>query len=112
MAVINKRRYERVSFLCQVTVAVLPSGTPIAARSVDLSAGGIGLITQGTFQPGQVVALMFSLQDATRREVVERVTGRVVHLRADVDANRVGVEFLEPLQESQHPVLMSRLLRA
>jgi c-di-GMP-binding flagellar brake protein YcgR len=110
MAVMNKRRYERVSCLCDVTVSVLPGGTAIAARCLDLSLGGVGLITQNTFQTGQVVALTFFLKDATKKEVRERVTGRVVHLRADVDANRIGVEFLEPLQGSQCPVLMYRLL--
>ena len=111
MAVNNQRRYERVPFLCNVTVTVLPSGPPIAACSLDVSVGGVGLVTQGPFQPGQLVAISFFLKDAAQKQIVDRVTGRVIHLRADVDGNRVGVEFLEPIEESQHPELMRRLLK-
>jgi c-di-GMP-binding flagellar brake protein YcgR len=112
MAMNYQRRYERVPFLCNVTMAVLPGGTPLAACTLDLSVGGAGLIAQSPFQPGQLVAISFFLKDAGHKEVVDRITGRVVHLRADVDGNRVGVEFLEPLDEARHPELMSRLLKA
>ena len=35
--------------------------------------------------------------------------GRVVHFNANVDANHVGIEFLQPLTESEHPRLVGKL---
>ncbi len=106
---IDRRRYERVQFLCEVELTALSNGSPVQARSLDISLGGVGLITQTSFEPGQIIALAFHLKDTRGREVVEKVVGKVVHLRADADGNRVGVEFLEPLHDSTQPRLMAKL---
>jgi hypothetical protein len=35
--------------------------------------------------------------------------GRVAYSRADEDGNRVGIEFIEPIQESAQPALARKL---
>jgi c-di-GMP-binding flagellar brake protein YcgR len=110
-AMIKNRRYERVTFLCNVLVSGFPNGAATAARSLDISLGGVGIITQGTYEVGQLVTISFLLKDREKEVVVNEVAGRIVYFRADVDANRVGVEFLQPLHESKHPELMRRFLK-
>ena len=104
------RQYERVGFLCKLELSEVPSGEPQAARSLDLSFGGVGLVTQSSFSIGQVVTVTFYFKDVTRREAREQVVGRIAHLAADVDANRIGVQFLQPLTDAENPLLAGRLL--
>jgi c-di-GMP-binding flagellar brake protein YcgR len=106
----ERRSYERVGFLCRVALAVRPGAPPLEARSVDLSMGGAGIVTSAALQVGQTVGLTFFLKDARQQEVRDQVQGRVVNLKADLDCNRVGVEFLEPLHESKNPALVRKLL--
>jgi c-di-GMP-binding flagellar brake protein YcgR len=107
---IERRRYERVPFLCEVTVTTLPGGTPVRARSLDISLGGLGLISPIAIEAGHLVELSFLVKDAARKEVREHVAGRVVNLRADIDGNRIGIEFFEPLSQAKNPVLVGKLL--
>src|SRR5690242_12567790 len=102
---IELRRFERIPFFCEVSLTVLPDGPRADAHSVDISLGGVGLVTRAALAPGQTVALAFSVRDESGKLVVDRVLGRVAHLRADPDANRVGVEFLEILSSSTSPHL-------
>jgi len=106
----ERRSYERVGFHCRVAVAVRPGAVPIEARSMDLSLGGAGIATAAPLEVGQTVVLTFILRDGRQQEVRDQVQGRVVNLKADLDCNRVGVEFLEPLHESKHPALVGKLL--
>ena len=107
----ESRQQERVPFFCDVAMSRLPGGPSIPARSLDLSLHGVGLVTAGSFEQDQLVMLSFSLRDAAQHEIRERVLGRIAYMRADVDANRVGVQFAEPLQRSKNPELVSRLLK-
>ncbi len=67
-------------------------------------------MTGAVFTPGQQVSIVFHLPDTTLKKKIDvEVTGRVVNLNADVDANRIGVEFLEPLGASRAPELVERL---
>jgi len=108
---IDHRQYERVPFYCDVVVRVLPNGVAVPARSLDLSLKGVGIVTQAAFEPDQLVTISFFLKDASQKEVQEHVLGRVAYLKADVDANRIGVEFAELLRCSQHPQLWNKLLK-
>jgi c-di-GMP-binding flagellar brake protein YcgR len=108
---INLRRFERIQFFCDVSLTVLPDGPTVEAHCVDISLGGVGLVTLAALGLGQTVALAFSLRDEAGKTVVNRVMGRVVHLRADPDANRVGVEFLEILSPSASPQLSKKVLK-
>jgi len=56
---IEQRRYERVPFLCEVIVAILPGRTTERARSLDISLGGVGLISPSAIEPGRLVELSF-----------------------------------------------------
>lgn len=104
------RRYERVGFLCRLELAVLPDGVTQLASSLDLSMGGVGVITQAAFSVGQMVAVTFFLKSPNEDETKVRVIGRVVRLAADVDANVLGVQFLSPLTEAEFPRLVGKLL--
>jgi c-di-GMP-binding flagellar brake protein YcgR len=103
------RNYERVSFLCKLEVTALPGGVPQPTRSTDLSLGGVGAVTTSTFPVGQLVTVRFFYSDAAHGEANDKVLGRVVHFEADVDANKVGIQFLNPLSDAEHPQLVTRL---
>ncbi len=107
----ERRRYERVVFLCKAAVA-LSGGAAVPAQTLDISAGGVGLITRAAFPAGTLVVVSFYLKDVRDGEVVEQTLGRVVNLRADLDGNSLGVEFLEPLDRVKHRRLLGRLLAA
>lgn len=107
----NRRRFDRVPFFSDVSVTALPDGPTIPARSLDISLGGVGLVTQVALAPGQTVALIFSLPNGSRQENGQRVLGQVVNLRADCDVNYVGVEFLEPLSHTGSPHLVNKFLK-
>jgi c-di-GMP-binding flagellar brake protein YcgR len=106
------RQYERVDFLCKLQLTEMPSGKPQAARSLDLSLGGVGILTQAAFPVGQIVTVTFFLNDSVRGVIQDPVVGRVTHFRADVEANRLGVQFLQPLNQSEHERLFNRLVSA
>ena len=106
------RKYERVRFLCRLEVAAIPDGEPRPASSVDLSLGGVGVVTQATFSVGQLVTVTFFLADSTSAGIQDPVVGRVAHFSADVNSNRVGIQFLQPLKEKEHERLVGRLIVA
>ncbi len=107
----GRRRYERVSFFCDVQLAVLPDGPTFAAHCVDISLGGVGLTAARAVEPGHTVNLAFTLRNNAGKEIVNRVSGRVARCDADYDGNRLGVEFLEPLHESTSPQLVARIMK-
>jgi c-di-GMP-binding flagellar brake protein YcgR len=106
----DRRRYERVPFNCRVTMVPASRGAAAPGQATDISLGGAGIMTAASFEKGQVVTVSFLMRDARQQEVINEVVGRVVNLRADYDANRVGVEFLEPLSEHRQPELTRRVL--
>ena len=110
METMNRRRFERVEFFCEVSMTILPQGPTFWAHTFDVSLGGVGLVTQRGFQLGQAVALSFRVGQGTAKKLGKRITGRVMHLAADADANRVGIEFSQPLSESDHPELVRKLM--
>ena len=107
---IDRRRYERVPFFCQVGLAAGPAGRQEYGRSIDLSQGGVGVMTPASFAKGQLVTVTFFLRDGRQQEVRNQMVGRIVSLQADMDANRVGVEFLQPLDKAVCPELMRKLV--
>jgi hypothetical protein len=107
---VELRRYERVGFLGKLELTATPGGLPQPARSLDLSLGGVGAITQSVFTVGEIVSVTFFLKDTVNCEAKDHVAGRVVHLAANVDANTIGIQFLSPLSEAEHPLLVRKLL--
>ncbi len=83
----------------------------VEARTVDISLGGVGIALAATFARGDLVTIVFRLDGRGRGPVEERVLGRVAYVRADVDGNRIGVEFLEPLASAACPELCRRVDR-
>ena len=106
----NRRRFERVEFFSEACLTVLPQGPTSIVRTFDLSLGGVGLVTQAGLQRGQFVAIAFRVKPTAGRAFGKRIIGKVVHLVADADANRVGIEFSEPLSERDHPELVKKLM--
>jgi c-di-GMP-binding flagellar brake protein YcgR len=106
---IERRQYQRVPFLCEVTMTPIPAGAAIAARSLDISLGGVGLVTQGSVQPGQMVNLVLVFKDRMHRQVRVDLAGVVANLRAELEGNHIGVRFLEPLSEAKNPQLFAKV---
>lgn len=107
----GRRRYERVSFFCDVLLSVLPDGPTFPAHCVDISLGGVGLTATTAVEPGHTVTLAFKLKTSAGKEIVNRVSGCVARCEADYDGNRLGVEFLEPLSEATSPQLVARIMK-
>lgn len=103
----ERRTYVRVPFMKAVELTVHVANQTVEARTIDISLGGVGIITQGgVIVAGQFVTVAFRLHDARLGVRVERVAGRVANFRADLDGNRVGVEFMAPLNEAEYPALV------
>ena len=103
---LGQRRYERVAFYCPLQLTVLPNGPAVPGRSFDISIGGVGITTEialerGTIRPGPIPPAKRSRP----RAIDEDILGRVAYSRADEDGDRVGIEFLETIQESTQPEL-------
>jgi c-di-GMP-binding flagellar brake protein YcgR len=111
MITTTRRKYERVGFLCRVDVADAPGGRAVPGSTIDISLGGVGITIRSAFQVGATVEVAFFLKDRAGADAVERVPGRVARFDADPDGNRLGVEFLEPLQAARFPVLTRRVER-
>ena len=106
----ENRRYVRVPFLCRVGLSA-GEGPAIEANTVDVSLGGVGLISPRLVPKGRSVELAFHLHGGSRGAVVERVAGRVAFVRSDLDGHLLGIEFLEPLHRSRNPELVRRVER-
>lgn len=108
---LGQRRYERVAFYCGLQVTVLPNGPTIAARSFDLSVGGVGIAADILLNRGQAVRVRFHLHNGSKEWTDEDILGRVAYASADEDGNCIGIEFLEMIQESTKPALAHTLKR-
>jgi c-di-GMP-binding flagellar brake protein YcgR len=100
----DKRRFGRAPFIANVTVELPAGGSAIDARSVDISLGGVGLISPMPVPVGEHMVLTFHLKTSSGM-TTERIPGRVVNLRHDDDASIVGVEFAAVLDHKTAPVL-------
>jgi len=107
---VASRRYERVGFLCKLELKAVPEGVPQPARSIDLSLGGVGVVTQAAFAVGDLVAVAFIFKTYDLKPIRDEVVGRTVNLVADTDANLIGIQFLHVLTESEHPELVAKLM--
>jgi PilZ domain len=100
----EKRIYQRVPFLCRVTLST-GEGPPIEARTMDISLGGGGVISPRVVALGQRLTLGFHVRSRSGTPVVELVEGRVVNVRADLDGNLLGIEFVQPIAHERCPEL-------
>ena len=107
---VELRRYERVQFLGRLELSAGSDGPKLEARSIDLGLGGVGAVTKAVLEVGQPITVTFFLRDARGGDVRDQVAGRVIHFRADFDVNTVGIEFLTPLSEAEHPRLVEKLM--
>jgi c-di-GMP-binding flagellar brake protein YcgR len=102
------RRYERVAFYSPVMAWAFAGGAKHESRSVDISLGGVRIVTSLSASPGELLWLRFEVKE-NGRSVLEEVAGRVVRVVADDRLNALGIEFLEPLTESRQPALVRRI---
>ena len=105
-----QRRYQRVPFLCPVELTALPEGKTFPGRTLDISLGGVGVLSQVGLEREHQVSVAFLLGNGPKGSVSESVMGRVAVLRADDIGNVIGIEFLEPLSSAKHPALLRKLL--
>ncbi|MBN1394415.1 MAG: PilZ domain-containing protein [Pirellulales bacterium] len=106
---IERRRYARMAFFCPVRLSALPNGGPVAANTFDISIGGVGLAAPVSLERGVDVRVRFIMKNDSGELVEEEVLGRVAYTQADEDGNRIGIEFLEVVSESSHPMLTRKL---
>jgi hypothetical protein len=104
----NQRVYQRASFLCRVTLST-GEGAAIEANSVDISLGGVGLVSPRLVPTGRAVTLEFHLRNKAGEPVIDKVGGRVVHVRSDIDGHVLGIEFHEPLRRLHNPDLARKV---
>jgi hypothetical protein len=100
----GKQTYQRVNFLSRVTLST-GGDPPIEARTVAISLGGSVVISPRVVPLGRRLTIAFHVRGLSGARVVEIVEGRVVNVRADLDGNRLGIEFLEPLGNERCPEL-------
>jgi c-di-GMP-binding flagellar brake protein YcgR len=105
----ERRRYERVACFIPVQLTVLPSGPVLQARSFDISRGGVGVMAEKLLERGQAVSIRVHFSNGSPDGADEDVLGRIAYARADEDGDRIGVEFISPIQESITPMLAKKL---
>lgn len=106
---LGRRRYERVSFFCPIQLRVLATGETVQGNSFDISIGGVGITTRKMFDRGEMVSVQFQLHNGTKPAIEEEILGRVAYSLADEDGDRIGIEFLETVNEGKQPELTRRL---
>jgi hypothetical protein len=104
-----QRRFERVPFFCPLHVTVLPEGVAAPATSIDISIVGVGITSALSMERGRSVRVRFQFKNGSEETYDEEVWGRVAYSRADENGNRLGIEFLEPIRASTHPVLAHKI---
>lgn len=107
----ENRRYERVPYFGRVDLTPAAGGPTIEAAAVDISLGGVGLISPRLLRKGDMVRASFPLLDAKGQRVVEVVAARVAFVQADFEGNRLGLEFLEPIGRASCPALARKVER-
>jgi len=108
---LSRRRYERVPFFCPLQLTALKGGAVIQGSALDISLGGVGLTSLAALPRGEPVAVRF-LFTHEKNGIYEEVLGKVAYTKSDEDGNRIGIEFLEPLQEAAYPMLTRRLMQS
>jgi c-di-GMP-binding flagellar brake protein YcgR len=107
----ERRRYERVSFFCRLTIAPISGGPAFEAQCVDISLGGAGIASRKLVAVGQLVAITFHIKTARQQDVAEQMFGKVVRVVSDIDGHHLGVDFVEPLRSAQTPELCRKVER-
>lgn len=105
----SQRRYERVPFFCPVELTAMPEGKTFPARSLDVSLGGVGVLSQTGLEREHLVSVAFVFDGDPKKRVCETLMGRVASFRADDSGNVLGIEFLEPVSDAKHPTLARKL---
>jgi hypothetical protein len=72
----------------------------------------VGVTANIMLERGQAIRVAFRLQvgrNGSAETIEEEVFGRVAYSRADEDGDRIGIEFVETIRESNQPVLAKKL---
>lgn len=57
----------------------------------------------------QIIAMIFHAKGADQVEKLEHAEGMIVQTEADEGATLLWVEFLKPLDDANHPLLLKKL---
>jgi c-di-GMP-binding flagellar brake protein YcgR len=96
-------------FFTDVELSDSAGGPPIPARTLEISLGGVGLMSPKPLPEGSHIRLIFHLRNGSQTEVPETVHGMVRVLRSDIDGHRLGIEFSEPLRPDHNPKLLKKV---
>jgi c-di-GMP-binding flagellar brake protein YcgR len=107
--VLDRRRYERATFLRRLVLEVSGDERRIEASSLDISLGGVGILSPVGVPRGQRVTVAFWLKNGGGETVIERVDGTVMGARSEVDGCRLGIEFTHPLRAELQPLLVAKI---
>jgi c-di-GMP-binding flagellar brake protein YcgR len=105
----ERRRYERVTFLCRVKIAPASGGPAVEAWTTDISLGGVGISSPTIFPVGTTMSLSFIFQDPKKGEIVERVIGNVMNATSNIDGKFLGIAFAERITEAMAPRLTAKI---
>jgi hypothetical protein len=81
----------------------------VPGTSFDVSISGIGITLGIWLDRDKEVCVRLHFNNSSQEPVEEDILGRVAYSRADEDGNRIGVEFLENVQEATQPELAQKL---
>jgi hypothetical protein len=110
MSVTTVRSYERIGFVTELEVVDLAGENRWAARSVDLSRGGLGFFCRKFISTGTRVKLAIRLRrlpvgGSSQPVQTAYVTGMIVHSRIEDEGAIMGCKFDKDLSPSEQPLL-------
>ncbi len=100
----SQRRYERVPFIRDARMS--DGSAKFAVTTTDLSEGGCGIFSSRPLTIGDAVTIEITTNDAGSHEPVSAV---VRFVRAEIEGNRIGLEFASPIRRETHPTLADSL---
>jgi c-di-GMP-binding flagellar brake protein YcgR len=106
----GRRQFRRVPFRAQVTVNLSPHLASVEANVLDISLGGIRLLSSEPISKDMGIVLAFQFRNHLDAKS-ERISGHVIHVRMDDDAWEVGVQFDHALDPQSTPLLTQAVAR-
>ncbi len=108
----EQRRFERVPFIRNGRLSVVPDGLPLEVSTIDLSQGGVGLFCSRFLERGEAVQISLQVGDGDGKPLIETIMATVAYGRVEMEGNYLGIEFSYPISQASHPALWATLRAA
>ena len=108
----EQRRFERIPFIRNGRLAVVPDGASLEVSTIDLSQGGLGLFCSRFMERGVPVQVSLQIGDDQGDTLIETVKATVAFGRVEMEGNYLGIEFSYPISQVSHPALWDVLQTA